>query len=810
MVTNYLKIACRQLTRQKISSIINILGLAVGMACTIILLLFVWNELSYDRHNSKFDRIFIAQTYINMKWDENIGSYAPLPLGKALKEEYPAIEAYARFIQADNIYFVDQESETICEKNIAYADQNIFKVFDYKFIYGSPDGSLEAPDTIVLSQSLATKYFGDENPVGKILSRKDGISYVVKGVFKDLPLNSSNRYDALITSQNLSENFGVEMFAMLSKSFKMLVTQTYILLSEHAEISDITNDYKRFNAKYIPKNRPDDDDWRFLFQPLKDVYTHSTPWPNSPVTVLQRIYIFSVLALFILVIACINYMNLATARSTGRAREVGVRKVLGADRRSVIRQFICESVTITILAMLAALVLIEVALPSFNNLIGKELNLGAINPLELVAGLLFISLFIGIAAGSYPAFVLSSFLPVKVLKAGPQSGTSRGLFRKILVVIQFAISVSMIICTIMLIKQMNYVRDMDLGFKKENVFYIRPTNNNQQNSILAFKETLRNHTGISSVAISSLVPGMGYLKTGYKIEDTTGNMVQKGAAFLTVDDQYIDLMEMKILEGRSFNPDTDSDRAGAILVNEVLVKEMGWTDSPIGKRIAGFGPPGATPTYKVIGVVKNFHIRSLRDPVEPTTIVLRNNDPQNSIFGTYISIKINPEDSQKTFEFIKKKWLELNPSYPPEIVSLEDTIDSQYRTDKAARSFFVYFAFLGIFISCLGLFGLSSFLAESNTKEIGVRKVLGASVSGIIIKFSFQFIKLVLIASIFSCPFAFYVISKWLDNFSYKTEISWTVYLVGICIAILIALGTVGYHAVKAALNDPVKALRYE
>lgn len=806
MLLNYFKIAYRNLIRQKVYSTINILGLAVGMACAIILFLFVWDELSYDRHNSKFDRIFIAQTHSNIGGKEESHFSTPLPLGKALKDEYPAIEAYTRITRAFNIYFVDQNKETIGENNISYADPGIFKIFDYKFIYGSPESALDAPDTIVLSKSLATKYFGDLNPVGKIMSRKDGISYVVKGVFEDLPGNSSNRYDALITSQNLAERFGAEQYPELSKTFTLIVTQTYILLSKNANLSDITSDLNRFNKKYIPQIGPINDDLEFSFQPLKDVYTHSTPWPNSPVNVLQRIYIFSALALFILAIACINYMNLATARSTGRAREVGVRKVLGADRISVIRQFLWESVTITILAMLVALVLIEIFLPSFNSLVGKKLSLGATNPLGLFAGLFSIPLFVGIFAGSYPAFVLSSFLPVKVLKAGPQSGTTRGLFRKILVVIQYAISVTMIICTIMLIKQMNFIGNMDLGFNKKNVFFTPPTNNNRQNSTRAFKEKIQNHTGISSVAISNLAPYTGIMKASYEIEDTSGNFAQKNTTYLSVDFQYIDLMEMKIIEGRSFDPNTESDRTGAILVNETLVKEMGWTDSPIGKRLR-FGPT----TYKVIGVLKDFHFRSIRNSIEPTAITLyQDNSRGPMMMSPVVSIKIDPQNLQKTIDFIEKKWLELNPGNPLEITSLEDTIDSQYRTDKTASRFFFYFAFLGIFISCLGLFGLSSFMAENNTKNIGVRKVLGASVLGIAYKFSFQFFKLVLIAGIIACPFAFYAISKWLDNFAYKTGISWWVCLGGICLAIFISLGTVSYHAVKAALTDPVKALRYE
>jgi len=809
MLLNYIKIAFRNIARHKVYSAINIMGLAIGMACAILLLLFVKDELCYDRHNSKYECIYVVKTHSILEGKEEDVPYSPLPMAKALKDEYPVIEESVRILSADKIYFIDQKRETIGEDNICYADPEIFKVFDHNFIYGSPDSALDSPNTIVLNESMAKKYFGNQDPVGKILSRKDGIDYLVKGVFEDLPHNSSQRYTALITSKNLSETIGAEQYAMMSGSFTLIMTNTYILLAENAELSSIMKDFKRFEEKYIPNDLISDHNYGFGFQPLADLYLHSEPWPNSPITVLQRVYILSALALFILIIACINYMNLATARSAGRAREVGVRKVLGADRSSLVRQFLCESIIITMAAMLIALVLIELSLPSFNNLVGKELSFSASGQMSLFSGLIIVTVFVGLVAGSYPAFVLSSFLPVKVLRGTSESGAGKEIFRKILVVSQYSISIIMIICTILLMKQMSHIRHMDLGFNKEGILFIIPRNEGQQKSIAIFKENLLKSSEILSVAKSNITPMMGYMKTLCKVEDISGEFIDKEVAFVNVDFNFIDLMGLKVLKGRAFNREMASDQTEAILVNETLVKEMGWADSAIGKRIMPRMGPYAK-EVKVIGVLKDFHFRSLHNKIAPTVITLYENRNQDALMMPVLSIKISPTNTTKTMEYIKEKWLELNPMYPPEITSLEDVINSQYRTEEAASRIFICSAFLGIFISCLGLFGLSSFIAEKRTKEIGVRKVFGASAGSIVFSLSFKFLNLVLIAGIIACPVAYYAMDKWLENFAYKTEMSWWLFVSAACIALIIALATVSYHAIKAALTDPVKALRYE
>ena len=811
MLINYIKIAFRNIVRHKVYSIINILGLAIGMACAILLLLFVHDELSYDKYNSKYKRIYMIQTRIKIAGVEvkAYGYETPLLLGQAFKAEYPAIEDSIR-VYPNRMVFLNNKGEAIGESGICLADPAIFKVFDFNFIYGSPDSALDSPHSIVLNKTLAKKYFGEQDPVGKVLSANNGVGYIVKGVFEDLPRNSSKPYKALISMQDLSEAIGVDMFKEASNSYTSIYfpIYTYILLSENSRIEDIIKDRERFREKYIAKSfTSPDDEFEVMFQRLDDAYLYSRPYPNSPVNVLQRVYILSALAMVILIIACINYINLATARSAGRAREVGVRKVLGADRPSIIKQFLCESIIITIMGILIALVLIELFLPDFNNIVGKELSFSATGDITLFSGILIITLFVGLMAGSYPAFLLSSFSPVKVLRGILKSGADKGMLRKILVVFQYTIAVIMIICTILLMKQMSYIQNMDLGFNKKDILYVELESEEEQRTIPAFKENLLKYSGILAAARSNeTAGGLSLFSISCEVEDPNGKVREKLVSLMITDYDFIDLMGMKVLEGRSFDREIGSDKASAVLVNKTLVKEMGWSDTPIGKRIKWNDGE-----RKVIGVLKDFQFQSLNDKIMPTIIIL-GEEISTSVRSnlSVLSIKIRPEDQNTTLEFVKKKWLEFNPKNPIEIRFLEDLFKMLYRTDKTTSLILSYSAFLGIFISCLGLFGLSSFIAENKTKEIGVRKVFGASVGSIVSKLSLNFLTLVVIASIIACPIAYYAMSKWHENFAYKTEISWWVFVGAGCIALLIALATVSYHAVKAALTDPVKALRYE
>jgi putative ABC transport system permease protein len=803
MLNNYIKIALRNILRNKLHSFINIMSLSIGMTCALLLTLYIMDDLSYDRHNSKHARIYVVQTISRSGGNESSDPRAPYPLGPTLKDLYPAVEEFARTITHGKFFFIDKSEEIIGEDNISFADPQIFKVLDHKFIYGSPEGALDSPHTIVLNESLAKKYFGDQDPVGKILSSYDGHDFTVKGVFKDLPANTSNPYDGLISINDYPDYIGREYFEFWSRLFSGASYTTYILLKKNGELTGILEDYKRFKNKYLSflSDRLDID---YEYIPLTSLYLNQS-LILSNFTRLQGLYVLSLLAFFILVVACINYMNLATARSIGRAREVGVRKALGADRASLIRQFLSESIIITVAAILISLMLVELVLPFFNSLVFKELHLSMTGGIGLYLSVFFITLIVGVMSGSYPAIYLSSILPVKVLGKSPQSVTGKGLLRKILVVAQYSISIVMIICMLLALKQMNHINSMEPGYNADNIFSIFCIGDEQIKTAGVLKNIILNHSGVISVAKSSFYPGgVSFLDDSCKVEDPKGNIVEKQMALCLVDDNCIGLMGMKVIEGRSFDRENGGDRSGAVLINETFTEEMGWTDSPIGKRVI------IDNSYNVIGVLKDFRPGSLYKKVNPLVIML--GDKYKGTRLGFLNIKISPIKSEETLKFIREKWLELTrfDRHPPPLASLEGIINSNYIIEKRLIKILISSAILCILISCLGSFGLSSFFAENRTKEIGIRKVNGASVGSIVINMTCHFLKLVLISGIIACPIAYFAMNRWFENIAYRTEMSPWVFILGVCIAMIIAWLTVSFHSIKAAMSDPVKALRYE
>jgi putative ABC transport system permease protein len=687
MLFNYIKIALRNILRNKLHSFINIIGLSIGMACAIFLFLFIRDELSYDKYHSKHERIYMVQANYKSGAVEKYGIFSSLVLGPALKDEYPVIEESVRTFSSDGLYFIEPKGEIIREDGICYADPGIFKVFDYKFIYGTPEGALDAPNTIVLSDSFAKKYFGAENPIGKTLTRNDGVIYTVKGVYEDLPRNSFDRFRALISMNNLKEIFGRDVQNSRNpQAFfnRVSNTHTYILLVENADIESIKRDYKRFKEKYYAEfGRENNRDMEPFFVPLDDVYLNDGASPGAISPVLVRIYILSALALFILIIACINYMNLATASSTGRAREVGVRKCLGASRTSLIRLFLSESIVISMASLVISFVLIELIFPVFNDIMDKELAFSVFKQPAVLTGLIIISLVVGLLSGSYPAFCLSSYNPVQVIKGEIKSKKGRGLLRKTLVIIQFSISITVIISTMLLYDQMDYIRHMDLGFNKEDILTIIPGGpkfptgvSNENDRLKTFMGEIRGNSNILAVTRSSIsTAGLGALVTNGKVEEPKGELIRKKVYYVLADFDYIDLMQMKILEGRSFSREMETDESSAVLVNETLVKEMGWGDAAIGRRMQ-LEIIGEVKHVKVIGILKDFHFQSLHNELVPQ-VVLLDTDASQMVMPV-ISIKIRPENLEKTIKFLEAKWREIIPMQPFAYDFLDDIIRIQY------------------------------------------------------------------------------------------------------------------------------------
>jgi putative ABC transport system permease protein len=814
MLLNYLKIAFRNIARHKVYTVLNIAGLAVGMTCAILLLLFVRDELSYDRHNSKHPRIYNVQSHFRFADDVSYNIGSPYPLAAALKDEYPSILESVRLFHSDRIYFVDDRKETIGEDAVFYADPGVFRIFDHRFIYGSPENLLNAPHTIVINETLSKKYFGDQNPVGQVLSKINGSDYVVQGVFQDLPENSSTRYDALLSKYDLWEDHKHtatqgdigDIDSRRPQDFFSIYSRlaTYILIAENQDIAEIENDFERFKEKYFLEfAKQQNMDFDPVFLPLGEVHLRHDDfgWQVLPFNLL-RVYMLTFLAALILMSACVNYVNIATARSSDRAMEVGIRKALGAGRGALVIQFIGESMIVAMTALFVSIASVELLLPGFNTLSGKGIDFGILWAPSVMPWVFGLAVMVGLASGSYPAFFLSSSSSADLTKNSGAAGPTKGTFRKILVVFQCAITVAAIILTLLHREQVDYISNLDRGFDCDDILVISPKPPEGVASLETLQNELDGNTMITAVARSNTNAGNVEYSEIHWIEDDEAKLVQKTASFLVADSDFIELMGIEILEGRNFSDETGPDPSRSFLVNETLVKEMGWSDSPVGKKIRHKTVDGF-----IIGVVKDVSFYSWRK-TQPMVIVSSGNNAINEMHLSLLNIRIRPDDPEKTVAFIEKRWSELNPETPFEFNFLGDFVYGQSYHYEKLNQIFIYFSLLSIVISSLGLFGLSSFVAESRTKEIGIRKVLGASTWNILLYLSFDFIKLVLISILIAAPVTYYGIAKWQELLPQQAGLTPWALVIASSIALAIALLTVGYHAIKVSLTDPVKALR--
>ena len=806
MFKNYLKVALRNLLRNKFYTAINIIGLAIGLTCTILIGLYIQNELSYDKHHVKHKRIYRLESHFTIQESDDFFAATAFPLAVALKLEYPEVEEYARFTPMDNNLF-EIDGKKFFEDNVYYADSTTFNVFTHKFISGSPEKALNEPYTMVLTKSFARRIFGDENPIGKVLATGYGLNMTVTGVIEDLPQNLHLKFEALCSMITLAEFFGHERYHSLeSGSFWQIGHYSYILLKEGVDIQSILDKYPQFNEKYIkPVGDQINSKFQLMVQPLADVHLHSRVGYDQPTGNITYVYTFGIVAIFLLLIGCINYMNMATARSAKRAVEVGIRKVVGARRGLLQKQFLIESLLITLLALILAFIAIEFLLPAFNEISGRHLEVDISGNLLFYIGILGITIFVGIVSGSYPAFYLSSFIPVEVLK-GKTGSRGKGALRKILVLLQFSISIIMIIGTVTVTQQLNFLRTKDLGFDEENIVVLTVRDTIGVQNLDVFKEELLKHPNILKVGKSSSIPGQGYGILVHRYETNDGTLAEKGINFVFVDNDYLDTMNMKIITGRDFDPELQTDIEESILINEKTAEVLGWGDDALGKRIQfGANLDGtANRETKVVGVVKDFHYTSLHNEVDPIVILLADSPLRN------ISLRIRGEDIINTLDFIEEKWNEFCPTFPFDFTFLDDSLNELYIAEQKIGEVFSYFSILCVFIACLGLFGLAAFTAEQRTKEIGIRKVMGASVSSIVIHLSKEFAKWVIIANIIAWPIAYLGLNKWLENFAYKVAITVFTFFLSGFIALVIALLTVSFQAVKAAVSNPVEALKYE
>jgi putative ABC transport system permease protein len=800
LLKNYLRVAFRNLRNHKAYSLINIIGLAVGVACCILILIYVLDELSYDKFNRHYDRIYRVEWDLKIEGRELNMASSPTPLGATLLRQFPEVAQYTRICPTPNM-LIRYKNNIFNETGFFWADSTLFDIFTMPFIEGDPETALVQPHTVVLTESLARKYFGSENPMGKVMNFEDGTPYTVTGVVKDCPLNSHFKYDmfASMSSADFVKygtwlNGGLYTYVLLKGNASPSFVQRKIpsLIREHAgpelykALGVTLGDWEKKGNSY-----------RLHLEPLTSIHLHShledELQPNGDI---KYVYIFSIIALFILLIACINFMNLSTARSSLRSKEVGVRKVLGSSKSQLVRQFLAESFLLTFISILAAVVLVELFLPAFNGLVGRHLQTGYFNSWLAIPALLVTLLIVGLIAGSYPSFFLSSFQPAKVLKSSA-AGNKGNFLRSGLVVFQFIISIVLFVSTFVVYTQLRYIQNAKLGFDKDHILVIQRAWA-LENHADAFKQELLKNRDIVDASNTSGMPGQAFDESVFRT-DNAQNGQQYLMSVISSDYDFTKAMGIKIEEGRYFSREFPSDSQSVVL-NESAVRTFGLTD-PVGKRIrfAGDNIP-----LKIIGVVKDFHYGSLHEEIRPLVMMLRLGQTP------YFAIQFKTSNVSGFLSYVRDEWRKFVPGKPFEYYFLGENLDQLYRAEQKTGKIFTSFSALAILIACLGLYGLAAFTAERRTKEIGIRKTLGSSVAEIVFLLSKQFTKWVLLANIVAWPVAYFAMNSWLEDFAYRVDMTPWAFIVSALAALTIAQLTVGFHAVRAATSNPVESLRYE
>jgi len=808
MVKNYLLIALRNAWRNKGYTLINLLGLAIGITSSIIILLFVLDEVSFDRHNEHFRDIYRITIKGKIQGNEIEAALSNAPMGATLKSDFPEVEEFTRLFTFDGDPVVRYEEKVFIEENFYYADSTFFNVFTAPVVFGDPKGMLNRPNTVVLTEEIARKYFGNENPVGRLLQvgqREE--SFEVTGVVKGFPENSHFRFSILgsMTSIYLADvtrwlgnnNY---TYVRLRDGFKPAVLESKFpdLIAQHmgTELEEILG--LTMEEFFATGNT-----YGYYMQPLKDIHLNSDlQFEINPGGSQSSVIIFSIIAVFLILIASINFMNLSTASAAKRATEVGIRKAAGAEKNSLIWQFLSESFLTTLLALMLAVVMVELFLPAFNNLTGKSLEMLSLGPLRLTLGLIIIGVFVGFASGSYPSFFLSSFKPVDVLKSGAMRGVRGSILRRVLVTFQFVVTIVLFICTMVVNRQMKYLQDKDLGFEKENLVVIDRIYV-MEDQIGAFRQELLKNPAIEQVSVSSAVPGgligdNAYLPEGAATNET--HAINNIWADWFFDDTY----ELEMVEGRWFDMENPTD-SFALIISESAAKALSFED-PLNQRLyTQFGEDRDTEhPHPIIGVVKDFHFQSLHQEIRPLVIQFnRENFYQ-------MSVRISGKNTGLTLDYIEKTWNSFKEQQPIHMTFLEEDLAVLYNNENKTAVVFNIFSVLAIFIAALGLLGLASFSAAQRTKEVGIRKAMGASISSVLVVLSREFIWLILAATMAAWPLGYFFMKDWLQDYPARISLEPRIFLVSTLLAFLIAAITVLLRVYQAASMNPVKSLRYE
>ena len=808
MFKNYFKTAWRNLNMNKFISFINLFGLTVGLSCCLLIAIYILNELSYDRYNKNADNIYrIERTFLNAETGAlslELGAVAP-PFAPLLQNDFKDIKEVTSILPAGTSAIKYGEN-IFNQDNVFFADENLFNVFDFKITKGNPAVALRDPFSAMLTEETAKKYFGNDNPMNKIIRLNNQYDFKVTGIYKALPANSHWHPDVMISfntlkdsaiygENNLMTNWGNNSF------------YTYLLLPEHFNPKKLETQFPAFQNRHIPaEGKFKASDYSILsLRKLTTIHLYSHTDEELEINGdIKRVYIFSAIALFILLIACINYMNLSSARSVLRAKEIGVRKTAGARKGELVAQFLCESVFIAWLAAALAFVLTIVALPWLNQLSGQQLSVHSLGQWKVLIAILLLPFLVGILSGIYPALYLSSFQPIKVLKGVIIKGGGNISFRKALVIFQFSISIILIIATVIVFQQLNYIQNKSLGFDRGHVITLR-NNNGLDHSFQSFKHELLSNSNIKEVSRSSRIP------TG-RLLDSQGSQLNRGDSlapskadikYVVADENFIPTYGIKIVAGRNFSKDYGMDTS-SFLINETAVKalELKSNEDAIGKQFQ-YGMQKGT----IAGVFNDFNFESLHQRIIP--LVLFESRADDGSDYNNISIKTYGNVSGALAQ-IEKTWKKYLPEIPYEYKFLDDRYAKLYESENRQSSIFTIFSCIAIFIACLGLFGLSAFTITQRVKEIGVRKVLGASTGSIVKLISKDFLLLVVIAAVIAFPVAWYAMDHWLQDFAYRINIDWWVFVLAGIIALVIAFVTISFQAIKAARANPVKSLRTE
>ena len=814
MIRNYFTIALRHLNRQKGYSLINVLSLALGISCCLLILLFIRDELSYDRHFDRSDRIYRVTTENRQGGEVVRLADVLVPTVWYMREDFPEIEDMVRLVPPGNAWMVKYGDKGFYERNFYLADTTVFDVFNVPLLTGNPKTALAGNDKIVLSESIARKYFGDENPMGKILDSEGTFHLEVTGIMPDLPTNTHLGFD-ILASFRIQEAYSEKKV----DEWGWRTAHSYVVLREGSDPAELEAKLPAFVEKHLGSRYTGDEaSMTFRLQPVTDIHLHSRLerelTPNSDI---RYVYLFAAIAVFIIVTACINFMNLATARSAGRAREIGLRKVFGAARTQMIRQFLIESLLMSGMAVCLALVLAWVSLPWFNLLTGKTMSLDAGTTGFALAAVVVIGALVGFASGSYPALYLSGLAPIDTLKGTLAAGSVTAGLRRILVVSQFVISIALIICTGVVYSQLEFIQNRNMGLNTDQVVAVPLTFDPVQETARVYKQRVAASPHVSSATATYILPGHKNAViplTLQRLGDAAYEKIDLNAAW--TDEDFLETLGIELITGRYFDPAFQSDwgwrtTGGGVVLNEAAVTRLGFgsPDEALGKEVhwvrelrQGFDEEEKE-LRRIVGVMKDFHFMSLHQPIGPLVLF-----PDEQ--GGHIVVKIAPGHLSEGLEMLEDVWRDVNPAFAFESFFVEDNFARLYDAEQRFGRVFVSFAALAVLIACLGLVGLSSFTAERRTKEIGVRKVLGASIPNLFRLLSNEFVRLVIVANLFAWPAAYFVMTSWLDNFAYRVDLGWTTFLVAGLLAMAIALLTVSFQAVRAATANPIESLRME